>query len=138
MSDTPRTDAARKHAFTNNGMRSESVVPVSLAYELERELAQRTAELAALKAQRDPLAEMWRELSEYQEQADADGHGESWAKMCSERTGDWAWEAKLEARKASQDAAWAAADSVARALADATEWAVEVIEAIRRAKEAQR
>jgi chorismate mutase len=90
----------------------------------------------ALKAH-DPLAEMWRELESYQPQADKDGHGESWAKMCSERTGDWAWEAKLEARKAWQDAAWAAADAVARALADATEWAVEVIEAIRRAKEAK-
>lgn len=53
MSDTPRTDAARKHAFTNSGMRSESVVPVSLAYELERELAQRTADLAKANAERD-------------------------------------------------------------------------------------
>jgi hypothetical protein len=105
-------------------------------YDLRAANARLTAEVAALKA-RDPLAEMWRELSEYQPQADRDGHGESWAKMCSERTGDWAWEAKLEARKASQDAAWAAADAVARALADATEWAVEVIEAIRRAKEVQ-
>jgi hypothetical protein len=95
------------------------------------------AQNAALKAH-DPLAEMWAALAEYQPQADRDGHGESWRKMCEERTGDWAWAAKLEARKASQDAAWAAADAVARALADATEWAVEVIEAIRRAKEEQR
>ena len=42
-------------------------------------------EKAALKKP-DPLAEMWRELSEYQEQADRDGHGESWRRMCSERT----------------------------------------------------
>jgi hypothetical protein len=95
------------------------------------------AEVAALK-KADPLAEMWAALESYQERADRHGHGESWAKMCSERTGDWAWEAKLEARKASQDAAWAAADAMARALADATEWAVEVIAAIRRAKEGQR
>jgi hypothetical protein len=106
---------------------------------VERRTAERdalAAEVAALKAH-DPLAEMWRELAEYQPQADADGHGESWAKMCSERTGDWAWAAKIEARKASGDAACAAADAVARALADATEWAVEATDAIRRAKEAK-
>jgi len=141
MTDTPRTDAESRH---REGLGLESgKVCSDFARTLERDLAQRTAErdalaaeVAALKAH-DPLAEMWAALAEYQEQADRDGHGESWAKMCEERTGDWAWEAKLEARKASQDAAWAAADAVARALADATEWAVEVIEAIRRAKEAK-
>jgi hypothetical protein len=46
------------------------------------ELERLRAELAALKA--DPLAEMWAALAEYQPQADADGHGESWAKMCEE------------------------------------------------------
>jgi len=93
---------------------------------LRAELAQRTAELAALKAQPDPLAEMWAALAEYQPQADRDGHGESWRRMCSERTGDAAWEAKLEARRSSTDSAWAAAD------------AQEAIDAIRRAKEVKR
>ena len=44
------------------------------------------AEVADLKAQSDPLAEMWRELSSYQPIADRDGHGESWRRMCRERT----------------------------------------------------
>ena len=57
MSDTPRTDAARKHAFTNSGMRSESVVPVSLAYELERDLAQRTAALEQMTVHRNATIE---------------------------------------------------------------------------------
>jgi hypothetical protein len=59
------------------------------------------AEVAALKAQPDPLAEMWRELSEYQPQADADGHGESWARMCEERTEDAAERAQEVAEVAS-------------------------------------
>jgi hypothetical protein len=82
---------------------------------LERALEQLRwleAENAALKAQPDPLAEMWRELAEYQPQADKDGHGESWARMCSERT-----------EEASESAAsWASAQSIA---------------AIRKAKEAK-
>jgi hypothetical protein len=95
------------------------------------------AEVAALKAKSDPLAEMWEALVEYQPQADKHGHGESWRAMCEKRTHDWVWAAKIEARKASRDAACYAANAAARALAEATEWAVEVIEAIRRAKEAK-
>jgi len=93
---------------------------------LRAELAQRTAELAALKAQPDPLAEMWRELAEYQPQADADGHGESWRRMCEARTPGVAMDASLAATQdAAKAGAWAAAH------------AQEAIAAIRRAKEAK-
>jgi hypothetical protein len=57
-------------------------------------------ENAALKAN-DPLAEMWRELAEYQTKADRDGHGESWRIMCKERTEDAAEIAQDNARIAS-------------------------------------
>jgi hypothetical protein len=100
------------------------------------EIKRLRAEVAALKAN-DPLAEMWRELEAYQPMADRDGHGESWRRMCEERTEEaglaaaraesaaWAWEA---ARKAAWAASWAAA---------AASWAAQSIDAIRRAKEAK-
>jgi hypothetical protein len=59
-------------------------------------------ENADLKAH-DPLAEMWRELAEYQPFADRDGHGESWRRMCAERTED--------AAEIAQDNAWVASIS---------------------------
>jgi hypothetical protein len=34
----------------------------------------------------DKLNEMWAALAAYQNKADADGHGWSWALMCSEKT----------------------------------------------------
>jgi phosphopantothenate synthetase len=34
------------------------------------------------------IDKMWAELADYQPTADADGHGETWALMCSERTED--------------------------------------------------
>ena len=34
------------------------------------------------------LEPMWAALAKYQPYADADGHGNSWRKMCSERTSD--------------------------------------------------
>ncbi len=77
-----------------------------------------------------PLAEMWRELSEYQPQADRDGHGESWRVMCAERTAAAAWAAA--ARAAAADAARAAAARAAVAAA-----AAEAIAAIRRARGVQ-
>lgn len=95
--------------------------------ELQREIDRLRAELAALKAS-DPLAEMWRELAEYQPQADRDGHGESWKRMCSERTGAAAEEAANCVREWS---AWDAAWAVARI----AKWAGEAVAAIRRAKE---
>jgi len=83
------------------------------------------AELAALK-KADPLAEMWRELSEYQPMADAYGYGEAWRRMCEERTPGLAMHASLAATQdAAKAGAWAAAH------------AQESINAIRRAKEAK-
>jgi hypothetical protein len=97
-------------------------------------------EVAALKA-RDPLAEMWRELSEYQPMADRDGHGESWRRMCEERT-EAAAHAAAWARGASptpSEWSWAsrAADAAARAATEAAICAQRAIAAIRKAKEAK-
>jgi hypothetical protein len=123
--------------------------PVSNADELERlraDLAQRTAErdalaaeVAALKA-RDPLAEMWRELAEYQPFADRDGHGDSWRAMCAERTDAAAHAAALAAAWASPAATAAEwAKYAAFALSNAGQPEAEsAIAAIRRAKEGQR
>jgi hypothetical protein len=123
---------------------SKSRMALDAADEIERlraDLAQRTAELAALKAN-DPLAEMWRELSEYQPMADADGYGEAWAKMCSERTkqaAERAHDVLLPASSSHEP--WLAALSARWAI----EWGEtsrrnvrEAIAAIRRAKEAKR
>jgi hypothetical protein len=92
------------------------------------------AELAALKAH-DPLAEMWRELGEYQPQADSDGHGESWRRMCEERTGAAARAAARAAypSPAASAAGWATHAAVALANAGQAE-AESAIASIRRAK----
>jgi hypothetical protein len=97
------------------------------------------AEVAALKANHsetpkgcDPLAEMWRELSEYQPFADRDGHGESWRRMCRERTEDAA-RAAMEDDAARSAAGYAAA--AASGAAGASMWARLSIALIRRAKE---
>jgi hypothetical protein len=101
------------------------------------------AELAALKAH-DPLAEMWRELEAYRPMADRDGHGESWAKMCEDRTNASAWNAANAAAKPfAANAAGHAAFAVSRSQLKATkrladEAAKLAIDAIRRAKEAKR
>ena len=97
------------------------------------------AELAALKAQSDPLAEMWRELAEYQPQADADGHGKSWKRMCSERTqAAAAWyAAEFVPGAAARDAAAAAGAAAWYAATEAAICAQRAIAAIRRAKEVQ-
>jgi hypothetical protein len=95
------------------------------------------AENAALKA-RDPLAEMWRELSEYQPQADRDGHGESWKRMCEERTEEtanaaaWARGASVLASHAANAASWAVAR---RRSSDGS--ASNALALIRQAKEAK-
>jgi hypothetical protein len=103
------------------------------------------AELAALKAC-DPLAEMWAALESYQEQADKDGHGESWRRMCEERTQEAASDA-YRARQvqshvaASAYGAWWAAQrhaAVRRLSKEAVEWAANAVAAIRRAKEGMR
>jgi hypothetical protein len=121
-------------------------------YDLRAELAQRTAErdalaaeVAALKAH-DPLAEMWRELAEYQEQADANGHGDTWRAMCHKRTEEAASAAYLARQWSSHVAAaaygawWAAQrDAAVRRISnDAVKWAADAVAAIRRAKEGQR
>jgi hypothetical protein len=41
---------------------------------------------------------MWETLEKYQPYADADGHGDSWRVMCSERTQEAAWTASVAAR----------------------------------------
>ena len=61
------------------------------------------------------LDEMWAALAAYQPQADAKGHGESWAHMCSEKTIDAANAAAADAYAAW--AAYAAADAAAGAAA---------------------
>ena len=107
------------------------------------EIERLRAEVAALKAN-DPLAEMWRELSEYQPQADADGHGESWRRMCEERTLETARAAGAEAHEAARmpgrkRAAWAleAAYAAANQIAEGCAEAEAAIAAIRKAKEVQ-
>jgi hypothetical protein len=57
----------------------------------------------------DKLEEMWAALAAYQPQADAAGHGPSWARMCKEKNVEAAYYA----------AADAAADAYAAAAADA-------------------
>jgi hypothetical protein len=77
---------------------------------------------------------MWEALSRYQPYADQDGHGESWRKMCSERTKDaagTAWASAAKAAREAEAAAWAAwtarAARAARAeaVAEAAAWAAE-------------
>jgi prefoldin subunit 5 len=77
-----------------------------------------TAENASLKAN-GPLAEMWRELESYQPIADRDGHGESWRRMCEERTGGAAASAWASASSAS----WASAAAAAASAWAAASWA---------------
>jgi hypothetical protein len=60
------------------------------------------------------LTKMWEALAKYQPYADADGHGESWRVMCSERT---------EA---------AAAAAAARAAEETAHWSDHAIERIER------
>jgi hypothetical protein len=98
------------------------------------------AEVAALKAQSDPLAEMWAALAEYQSQADADGHGESWRRMCEERTPETARAAGAAARRGGKRGAWAldAAYAAANQIAEGCAEAEAAIAAIRRAKEEER
>jgi hypothetical protein len=88
---------------------------------------------------------MWAALAEYQPQADADGHGESWARMCAARTQVAAFTAYAYAPSDADEAALAAAraigadDTESRAaresLANLEAW--NAIDAIRKAKEAK-
>jgi hypothetical protein len=111
----------------------------------QRDEAFKSAINAALRVDdhnADPLAEMWRELSEYQPQADRDGHGESWRRMCEERTTLAAWRARDAALDqavsvAASDAARIASAAALNASSSAQD-AQRAIAQIRRAKEAQR
>jgi hypothetical protein len=96
------------------------------------------AEVAALK-KADPLAEMWRELAEYQPQAYANGYGMCWMRMCEERTRSAAADA-ANPRVNSSAAARAAAKAAAGAAAyfeEAMKSAADAVAAIRRAKGAR-
>ncbi len=96
------------------------------------------AEVAALKAN-NPLAEMWAALEEYQPFANRDGHGESWAKMCRERTANAAWDAYHSAPSWNKSSGlWSsrAAADAARA-ANFGNHAKDALAQIRRAKEAK-
>jgi hypothetical protein len=62
------------------------------------------------------LNEMWAALAAYQPQADAVGHGESWARMCEKKTYD---AADAAANAAAYAAVYAAADAAVYAAADA-------------------
>jgi hypothetical protein len=53
MSDTPRTDALTQHYFPGNLRYGSVVLWANFARELERDLAQRTADVAKAKAERD-------------------------------------------------------------------------------------
>ena len=137
--DLAQRTAERDEAWLTNA---------TLRADLARANAERdalAAEVAALKAH-DPLAEMWRELAEYQEQADANGHGDTWRAMCHKRTEEAASAAYLARQWSSHVAAaaygawWAAQrDAAVRRISnDAVKWAADAVAAIRRAKEGQR
>jgi hypothetical protein len=98
------------------------------------------AENAALKAQADPLAEMWAALEEYQPQADRDGHGDTWRAMCAERTVNAALDVSGFTRGWSANAPMWVGLSLSYRGTNAeksAQHASEAIDSIRRAKEAQ-
>ena len=80
------------------------------------------------------LNEMWAALAAYQPQADAAGHGKSWATMCKKKTANATYAAADAADAYSADAAaHAAAAHAAAAHAVAAEyWAQIAIERINR------
>jgi hypothetical protein len=97
------------------------------------------AENAALKAN-DPLADMWAALSEYQPQADRDGHGESWRNMCELRTVNAALDASGFTGGWSANATMWVGLSLSYRGTNAeksAQHASEAIDSIRRAKEAK-
>ena len=92
------------------------------------------------------LNEMWAALLAYLPQADANGHGVSWKRMCVERTAGAAYaaasradaaaataaDAAYAADAAAADAAWAAAWAADACAADAEYYAQEAIDKIKR------
>ena len=102
----------------------------------------------------DKVKEMWEALTAYQQQADAAGHGATWARMCKERTAAAAYCAAVDAADAAAayvdaDVAFAAANAVDEAAdaaayaaagyayADAEKWAQKAIERINKVLEEQ-
>jgi hypothetical protein len=91
------------------------------------------------------LNEMWAALAAYQPKADAEGHGETWATMCRERTSEAADTAAVAAwSAASAETAYVAAGDAADAAADAcvayaeADWSAQkVIGRINKLNEAQ-
>ena len=85
------------------------------------------------------IREMWAALTAYQPQADAAGHGATWAAVCKERTAAAAFAAAFAADAAfanafaadAADAAYYAAK--AAPYADAEKWAQRAIERINKA-----
>jgi hypothetical protein len=79
------------------------------------------------------LDEMWAALLAYLPQAIDDGHGDSWAKMCNEKTPDAAYAAS----DAAASDAWAAsaayaADAAAYGASYADHWAQKAIDALQK------
>ena len=86
----------------------------------------------------DKLNEMWTALAAYQDKADAAGHGESWAMMCSEKTEDAANSAWYAERgSAYAGLASHAAEAAASYAAQAESAADASIDYITKAKEKQ-
>ena len=69
------------------------------------------------------LTPMWDALARYQPYADADGHGKTWAAMCSERTKQAAeaamWSAETADVATTYPSAWASVWAAASAAASA-------------------
>ena len=88
------------------------------------------------------LDEMWAALATYQPQADAEGHGKTWATMCQEKTSDAAYAAAyaamsaddVEADRSAAGAAYAYAYAKAYA-AEADKYVQSVIDRINKLKE---
>jgi hypothetical protein len=76
------------------------------------------------------LNEMWAALLAYLPQAMANGHGDSWAKMCSEKTADAAYAASAAASAAIYAATYATYAAAADASDAAGVWAQKAIDCI--------
>jgi hypothetical protein len=92
------------------------------------------------------LDEMWAALIAYFPQATANGHGESWAKMCNEKTAAATYAAAdaaatyaaadaaaADAAAATYAADWAATYAAAANAAAAADWAQKAIDWIKKA-----
>ena len=132
--DRLRADLAQRTAECDQAIRErEEANANARLYRDDRErLAARVEELE----RRDPLAEMWAALAQYQPIADRDGHGESWARMCEQRTVEAAQAAMRSSPRAAYAAGWAC-EAVSVLESAGRPQAEGAIAAIRRAKEVQ-